>query len=288
MYTSVEFNQCPKYSDFTYWFVPNSTEEFTVYQNYLEKATITIDDDGQIVGIDKSTSDLDETTVVSDFLKYKGRPEYQISCMYHVYGGNQEEFVTQYETLIVGCALIRAFMNKHNPDNAFESIEKRVDWLRQTDFYNAPGSTIYHDSEIGGLLKHSLRVVYNIQDLCKIEKFHNISIDKAVLVALCHDWCKIGLYSTYKKNVKNENGQWEQVDAFKRNPSAIPLGHGVESLYKTMKIFRLSDEECLAIRWHMGRWNVCDGEINEFQSANERYPLVLMLQFADQLAITEY
>lgn len=287
MYTSVEFNQCPKYPDFTYWFVPNSTEEFTVYQNYQEKATITIDDDEQIVDIDKPVSELDETIVVSDFMKYKSRPEYQLSQFFYVYA-DQERLVTQYEKLIVGCALIRAFMNKHNPDDAFESIEKRLDWLRQTDFYNAPGSTIYHDSEIGGLLKHSLRVVYNIQDLCKIEKFHNVPIDKAVLVALCHDWCKIGLYSTYKKNVKNENGQWEQVDAFKRNPSAIPLGHGVESLYKTMKIFRLSDEECLAIRWHMGRWNVCDGEINEFQSANERYPLVLMLQFADQLAITEY
>lgn len=287
MYTSVEFNQCPKYTDNRFWFVPESIYKFAVFENYQCLGYIYLNEDHSIIDDNNLPTDIDFEEVERCFEAYKFRPEYQLSQFFYVHA-DQERLVTQYEKLIVGCALIRAFMNKHNPDDAFESIEKRIDWLRQTDFYNAPGSTIYHDSEIGGLLKHSLRVVYNIQDLCKIEKFHNVPIDKAVLVALCHDWCKIGLYSTYKKNVKNENGQWEQVDAFKRNPSAIPLGHGVESLYKTMKIFRLSDEECLAIRWHMGRWNVCDGEINEFQSANERYPLVLMLQFADQLAITEY
>ena len=54
------------------------------------------------------------------------------------------------------------------------------------------------------------------------------------------------------------------------------------------KFFKLDLAECLAIRWHMGRWNVSESEVNEFQQANEQYPLVHMLQFADRLAITAY
>lgn len=44
----------------------------------------------------------------------------------------------------------------------------------------------------------------------------------------------------------------------------------------------------LAIRWHMGRWNVVDSEVNDLQTANENYPMVHMIQFADQLSIVNY
>ena len=106
---------------------------------------------------------------------------------------------------------------------------------------------------------------------------------------MTHDWCKIGLYSTYQRNVKSETtGKWEQVTAYRREEPTIPLGHGVESLYKTIKAFKITDEEATAIRWHMGEYNVASNEVNELHAANERYPLVQMLQFADRLSIVKY
>ncbi len=285
MYTKLDFSNCARYNDHKVWFVPHSSQVFRIFINHQYIGDL-IDSDMGCSILNKSDNvSIDE--INDRFKEYKSRPEYYVSKQHEV-DSNQEANVTQYETLFIGCGLIRAYLGNSNPDDYIDSLQSRLDWLRSTDFYNAPASTIYHDAEIGGLLSHTLRVVYNIQNLSILDKFKGSAIHRAVLVALCHDWCKIGLYSTYKRNVKNDLGQWEQVDAFKRNDSTIPLGHGVESLYKAMKVFKLNDEECLSIRWHMGRWNVADNEVNEFQHANERYPLVHMLQFADQLAITSY
>ena len=92
------------------------------------------------------------------------------------------------------------------------------------------------------------------------------------------------------RNVKNEEtGQWEKVDAFKREYSGLTFGHGVTSMFYAMRYMPdLTEEEAAAIRWHQGRWNVCDAELNEFQRCNEIYPLVHLVQFADQLAIVQY
>ncbi len=166
---------------------------------------------------------------------------------------------------------------------------KLTEWLRSTDFYKAPASTVYHDAFVGGLLVHTLNVYNNIVALQVVPQFKDVDIASAALVALTHDWCKIGLYEIYQKNVKNETtGQWEKVDAFRHNQTGVPLGHGVSSMFLASKFFRLTTEEALAIRWHQGRFNVCREEINEFQRANEIYPLVHMIQFADSLSITQY
>ena len=205
---------------------------------------------------------------------------------------DNDVLIDWYENIIAAIALIRSdFHNKpvEIQNNIISNINKILKWLRGTDFYTAPASTIYHESFRGGLLYHTYNVVYNIRDLLQLNKFKNIDIASAVLIACVHDWCKIGLYEQYSRNVKNaDTGRWEAIDAFKRKDFAIPLGHGVQSMYIANKFFKLDLAECLAIRWHMGRWNVSESEVNEFQQANEQYPLVHMLQFADQLAITAY
>lgn len=205
---------------------------------------------------------------------------------------DNDVLIDWYENIISAIAIMRSdYFNKsvELQNNIISNIIKILKWLRSTDFYTAPASTIYHESYSGGLLYHTYNVVQNILNLLKLEKFVNVDIASAVLVAAVHDWCKIGLYESYSRNVKNaDTGKWEAVNAFKRKDFAIPLGHGVQSMYIANKFFKLTLEECLAIRWHMGRWNVSESEVNEFQQANEQYPLVHMLQFADQLAITSY
>lgn len=175
-------------------------------------------------------------------------------------------------------------------EDAFNRSYYAVNWLSTTDFYEAPASTIYHESEVGGLLKHTLVTAYHAATLSSLPEFKKVNPEDAIFVALVHDWCKIGYYESYQKNVKNEaTGQWEKQTAFKRKDLSYScFGHGVSSMYMAQKFFKLSIDECLAIRWHMGAFRVVDSEINEMQQANETYPLVHLLQFADQLSLVKY
>ena len=193
-----------------------------------------------------------------------------------------------YEKLIRTCIKMRLLSRGYSEDGPYDKIsDNLITWLRNTDFYEAPASTRYHESYKHGLLIHTLNVYNNICDLWKLDKFHDVDIYSAALVALVHDWCKIGLYEVYQKNVK-ENGVWKQVDAFKRNSPSYPLGHGETSMFLADRFCKLTPEEATAIRWHMGKWYCHDSLDNDLQTANETFPLVHMLQFADQLSITNY
>ena len=66
------------------------------------------------------------------------------------------------------------------------------------------------------------------------------------------------------------------------------LGHGVSSMFLASRFFKLSVEEAAAIRWHMGDYNVADNEMNDLHQANETYPMVQLLQFADRLSRVKY
>lgn len=169
-------------------------------------------------------------------------------------------------------------------------INNLINWLDKSDFYEAPASTRFHDAFPGGLLYHHLMVYNESCDLMKLPKFSMVDSNAATLVALTHDFCKIGLYEMYYRNVKDENdGSWNQVPSYRwKSGPQFPLGHGVASMYLVSKFIPLNIEESLAIRWHMGEYNCCQNEMSELQDARDKYPLVLLLQMADRLAITEY
>ena len=200
-----------------------------------------------------------------------------------------ENLIYQYEILIVGAVRARMIAAHKNPDGA--NIRSLLDWLESTDFFVAPASSVYHDAHVRGLLLHTLRVYNKACDLWKIPEFADVNAHSFTLVALVHDWCKIGLYEQYEKNVKNdETGQWEKKLAYRRSVSTCigSFGHGTTSLYLASRLFSLSNDEALAIRWHMGEYNVCDAEMNELHLSNETFPIVQMIQFADRLSITKY
>ncbi len=201
------------------------------------------------------------------------------------------ELIDEYESLLAELIIIKHKEAYPDSDTFLpKRLERAFNWLRSTDFYKAPASTIYHGSFEGGLLIHSLEVYNNILTLRTLPQFNDCSVASAALIALVHDWCKIDLYESYEKNVKNEEtGQWEKQKAFRHNQKGVPLGHGTSSMFLAQRIFNnMSIDELLAIRWHMSSWYVSDSEKNELQLANENYPLVHLLQFADQLSITQY
>ena len=68
---------------------------------------------------------------------------------------------------------------------------------------------------------------------------------------------------------------------------SFPIGHGEKSVIMLLRLgLDLSEEEMLAIRWHMGEHSVAQTELHDLMDANEKYPLVQLLQTADRLAIS--
>jgi len=130
-------------------------------------------------------------------------------------------------------------------------IEKLSAFLEESDFYTAPSSTKYHLSIPGGLLRHSLNVHKLLVVKDKSYKL-NINPETLLITSLFHDLCKINFYGTEFRNVKNdETGQWEKKQIYVVKDQ-FPMGHGEKSVIILQQFMTLSEEEQLAIRWHMG------------------------------------
>lgn len=216
---------------------------------------------------------------------------------------DSESKVTYYEELLALALIQRAHQKDPeisglNQDKVFPHIKHILEWLRTTDFYTSPASTKYHDACYGGLLNHTLEVYKQLVGLRSVPKFKDVVENhwwSAVFVVLVHDWCKIGRYESYLRNVKNdETGAWEKVPSFKiREDDMTHLGHGTQSLIMAMQVCNskytsLSFDEMAAIRWHMDNWDIGHYDEGDLAKCNEKIPLVRMVQFADQLAITTY
>lgn len=157
--------------------------------------------------------------------------------------------------------------------------EELIRWLKTTDFFIAPASTKYHGNYEGGLVEHSLNVFYLLNE--NPDSFH-YDVGTIVKVALLHDLCKIDLYKKDYRNVK-VNGVWEQVPFYKAEDD-FPYGHGEKSVYLAQKYIDLTDEEAMAIRWHMGGFDQSVQSGYNISNVFEKYPLALELHIADMRA----
>ena len=170
-----------------------------------------------------------------------------------------------------------------------EGADKLLDYLMSSDFFTAPASARYHSAYEGGLLDHSLNVydclcAYLNRDYAK-EKFKlNYSEETIAIVSLLHDICKVNVYKPGYRNVKNEQGKWEQVSTFEFDDK-LPYGHGEKSVYMITPFMKLTREEAFAIRYHMGFSNVDDQR--NVGKAFEMFPLAFALSTA-HLAATYY
>ena len=290
MFDTNALNNMPKFDTFNYWFIRKSATSF----DYGLRSTFT----GEAPVIE-GTFNSDEwmnypKEVQDDFKQFTNRPEFCVGdkVILNTAGAtsnNQETMINAFETLIVGAIFIRALRSKHDPDRAFSIATRFLDWIRSTDFYSCPGSTRFHDAEPSGLLFHTLNVYNNMVELRKINKFSEVDYTSIAIVSLCHDLTKIGNYESYTRNVKNEHtGEWEKVPSYKWKCNPFPFGHGVASMYIVTQFFQLSLDEMLGIRWHMGEYRVAAQEVGELEDASETYPIVRMVQFADQLACAKY
>lgn len=151
-----------------------------------------------------------------------------------------------------------------------------IEWLTKTDFFTAPASTKFHNSFEGGLVAHSLAVY---EQLLMSENADRFSRESIIKVALLHDICKANFYVVDYRNAKID-GKWEQVP-FYTVKDDFPYGHGEKSVLLASRYIDLTDEEIMAIRFHMGAFDeAVKGGFNLSQ-VYERYPLALELHIAD-------
>ncbi len=180
------------------------------------------------------------------------------------------------------------FLQIYNENIKREGSAELLEFLcsKSSDFFTAPASTKFHGSFEGGLLEHSLNVYKCLKSYLESERVKEFNLpsysnETIALVALLHDVCKVNVYKTSTRNVKNEHGVWEQVPYYEFSDS-LPYGHGEKSVYILSGFIKLSREEAFAIRYHMGFSG--DENKNMISNALERFPLAMALFIADMEA----
>ncbi len=162
-----------------------------------------------------------------------------------------------------------------------EGMPKLLEWLESTDFYTAPASTQFHGVYAGGLLVHSLSVFRYLQNFTKSVEVDENSVK---IIGLLHDVCKVNFFTRQVRNVKIPGERrWEEEESYGIDDQ-LPMGHGEKSVYMIMKYIALTDEEALAIRWHMGGFDdaaraYAGGKAQS--SAYRQYPVAAALSIAD-------
>lgn len=177
-----------------------------------------------------------------------------------------------------------------------DGLEKMLNYLEKTDFYTAPSSASFHLNEDGGLCLHSMNV---FDTACKIYEHiarpaiqsgvspftEEISMDSLAIVCLFHDLCKIKLYHKANRWKKDDNNRWMSYPGYELKDD-FPFGHGEKSCLMLSWYMRLLPEEMLAIRWHMGMFDIAENGSSQrysYYAATEKSALVNILQAADQL-----
>lgn len=164
-------------------------------------------------------------------------------------------------------------------DTQRPGVDSLLAWLETTDFYKAPCSTCHHLAHEGGLLEHFLNVYNRL--LARAEGWDRSTI---AVVALLHDLAKVDFYKKTFRSQKNKKGQWEKVPSWTYEDQ-FPAGHGEKSVILIMRHLDLTDEEIMAINWHMGGFdNRVKGGSYSLNDAWSKYPLAVHLHLADMEA----
>ena len=168
-----------------------------------------------------------------------------------------------------------------------EGSDALLDYLEhKSDFFTSPAYARFHGSYPGGLCEHSVNVYRCLEAYLERERVRELygldySPETVALVSLLHDVCKIGCYRGGTRNVKGPDGKWQSVPTFFYEDN-LPYGHGEKSMYILSGFLRLTREEAMAIRWHMGFSG--DEDKRLVGQAFQQYPLAFALSVADMEA----
>lgn len=173
---------------------------------------------------------------------------------------------------------VRLFTEHIKRPGASELLE----WLEETDFFQAPASTRFHGNYEGGLCEHSVNVWEELVRLLRAYPEVRVTAETAAIVSLLHDLCKANTYKTELRNQK-VGGVWVQRPVYVFQEDFCYGGHGSKSVYLAQKFLTLTDAEAVAINCHMGPWDRSPGDYS-LGNAFEKYPLAMLLHMADMSA----
>lgn len=148
--------------------------------------------------------------------------------------------------------------------------EEMIDKLVYDGFFIAPASTKYHGNYEGGLFDHSFAVAKCLQELTERNDLEWADKRSPLLVGMFHDICKIDQY------IQNSL-------CYDYNPDTLIKGHGDKSVMLLSEYFKLTMEEIMCIRYHMGAFTD-KTEWNDYTRAVHNYTNVLWTHQADMMA----
>lgn len=168
-----------------------------------------------------------------------------------------------------------------------DGLDSLLAWMEtESDFYTAPASTKFHGNYEGGLLEHSLNVYRALKFLVKrLLPKDSITDETIAIAALFHDLCKANYYVAGTRNVKDdETGVWRKVPCYTTDDQ-YPVGHGEKSVIIILQHMKLTDDEILAIRWHMSGFDsAVKGGDYGCSKAYDSCPFAVLLHLADMIA----
>jgi HD superfamily phosphohydrolase YqeK len=180
-----------------------------------------------------------------------------------------------------------------------EGRDRLMSYLESTDFFTAPASSAHHLAYEGGLLEHSTNV-YSVIERRAREQCPGENPESLAICGLFHDIAKVNQYQKTKRSRKTQDSAgnfltdykgkpiWEEYDTWETIQTYCPMGHGEKSVWLLSQYIKLTEEEALAIRWHMGPWT--PGVTTDFQTgqiyaqAVKQAPLLMALYLADMEA----
>ena len=179
------------------------------------------------------------------------------------------------------------------PDGSPLATIDVLDYLTSKGFFSAPASTKYHGNYEGGLFDHSLSVAKHLVGLTERLQLKWKDCRSPYLVGIFHDLCKIDQYKWnfytpeegkldfHQRFFIKENGRY--MTQIEYNPDTLLKGHGDKSVMLLSQFYKLTEEEILCIRYHMGAFTD-KSEWNDYTRAVNLYPNVLWTHQADMLA----
>lgn len=160
-------------------------------------------------------------------------------------------------------------------------INRILDLVKDTDYFEAPASIKYHGAIPGGLFTHSKAVASTLYEWHRDKIISFRAVWSPAIIGFLHDFCKVGRYKCTVDSVGTTKGPNTYHYEY-RTPPVLFGAHGEDSLCKILLKVPLSEEEAMCIRWHMGAYE--KDKWNEFDRAVKTYPNVLWTHHADMIA----
>ena len=149
--------------------------------------------------------------------------------------------------------------------------EELRDWLIHEGFFSKPASIHHHGRYEGALFDHSFAVANILKDMTEKMEIKWQQERSPYIVGMFHDLCKMDNYQ------KSGDEKWEY-----NNATLLP-GHGEKSVIMLQQHMKLTDEEMLCIRWHMGAFDDKENW-NSYGRSVTTYQTVLWTHCADMYA----